>query len=159
MQVRENEMSRGSLRFTGDDISLAAKMVEKLTTTIDVIYYLMDRREEEAFVVMLVSAKDVDLKTLLEKEKRNSDILFEIDKETSLYAIICQGTKIDGGYYFGERLLRTLTLQEAKNIYCVELEVKSTVHNIKYIIFKLIEIYLKTKHDKKEGKLIFKTLH
>ena len=159
MQVRENEMYRDIVRFNGNDISLATKMVDKLTTTIDILYYLMGRREEEAFVVMLVSAQNIDLETLLTKEKRDTDILFEIDKEASLYAIICQGTKIDGGYYFGERVLRTMITGKGEEIYCVELEIKTTTHNIKYVIFKLIEIYLKARQDKNEAELIFRALN
>ena len=159
MKVRENELNRDNIRFDGNDISMAAKMVDKLTTTIDILYYLMGRREEEAFVIMLVSAKNIDLKALLTKEKRDTDILFEIDKKTSLYAIICQGTKIDGGYYFGERVLRTMITEKGEDIYCVELEVKTTAHNIKYVIFKLIEIYIKARQDKNEGELVFRTLH
>ena len=159
MQVRENAMNRDNIRFDGDDISLVVKMIDQVTNTMDIMYYLMERREEEAFVVMLVSAQNIDLKTLLTKEKRNTDILFEIDKEASVYAIICQGTKIDGGYYFGERVLDTMISEKGDDIYCVELEVKSTAHNIKYIIFKLIEMYIKTRQDKKEGELIFRTLH
>ena len=159
MQVRENEMNRDNIRFDGDNISLAATMVDKLTTTIDILYYLMGRREEEAFVIMLVSAQNIDVNTLLLKEKRNTDILFEIDKEESLYVLVCQGTKIDGGYYFGERVLRSMVVENGDDVYCVELEVKTTAHNIKYVVFKLIEMYIKTRQDKNEGELIFKTLH
>ena len=159
MQVRENEMNRDNIRFDGDNISLAATMVDKLTTTIDILYYLMGRREEEAFVIMLVSAQNIDVNTLLLKEKRNTDILFEIDKEESLYVLVCQGTKIDGGYYFGERVLRSMKSENADDIYCVELEVKTTAYDMKYVIFKLIEIYIKARQDKNEGELVFKTLH
>jgi hypothetical protein len=159
MQVRENAMNRDNIRFDGDDITLAVKMIDKLTNTIDIMYYLMGRREEEAFVVMLVSAQNIDLKALLTKEKRDTDILFEIDKEASVYTIICQGTKIDGGYYFGERVLHKMISEKGDDVYCVELEVKTTAHNIKYVVFKLIEMYIKTRQDKNEGELIFKTLH
>jgi len=159
MEVRENEMQRDNLRFDGNDISLAAKMVDKLATTIDIIYYLMDRGEERSFVVMLVSAQNIDVKTLLTKEKRNTDILFEIDEEASLYAIICQDTKIDGGYHFAERVVRNMILDKGEDIYCTELEVRTTAHNIKYVIFKLIETFIKTKQDKKQGEIVFRTLH
>jgi hypothetical protein len=159
MKVRENEMQKENLRFDGNDIALAAKMVDKLTTTIDILYYLMERGEERSFVVMLISGKNVDMKTLLTKEKRNTDILFEIDEEASLYAVICQDTKIDGGYHFAERMLRNMLLNKGEDIYCTELEVRTSTHSIKYVIFKLIETYVKTKRDKKHGEIIFKSLH
>lgn len=159
MEVRENEIQRDHVRFTGNDISLAAMMVDKLSSTIDIMYYLMNSREEQAFVIMLVTARNIDLHTLLIDEKRDTDILFEIDEEASLYAIVCQNTKIDGGYHFADRVLRRMLLNKGEEVYCVELEVRTTTHNIKYIILKLIEIFVKTKQDKKQGEIIFKTLH
>ncbi len=159
MEIRENEMKRDNIRFDGNDISLATAMVDKLTTTVDIMYYLMERGEERAFVIMLVSAENIDVERLLEKEKRNTDILFEIDKKASLYAIVCQDTKIDGGYHFAERVVRNMLLHNSEDIYCAELEVRTTVHNIKHVIFRLIEIYIKAKQDKKVGEIIFRTLH
>jgi hypothetical protein len=159
MQTRENEMQRDDIRFNGDDISLAAKMVDKLTGTIDIMYYLMGRGEARAFVVMIVTAQNIDLKTLLEKEKRNTDILFDIDEAESLYAIICQDTKIDGGYHFAERVVRNMILDKGDDIYCTELEIRTTTHDIKYVVLKLIETFIKSKQDKKQGEIVFRTLH
>ncbi len=159
MEVRENEIQRGNIKFDGNDISLATKLMDKLASTIDIIYYLMDRGEERSFVVMLVSAQSIDVKTLLAKEKRNTDILFEIDEEASLYAIICQDTKIDGGYHFAERVVRNMISHKSEDIYCTELEVRTTAHDIKYVVFKLIETYIKAKQDKKQGEIVFRTLH
>jgi hypothetical protein len=159
MQTRENEMQRDDIRFNGDDISLAAKMVDKLTGTIDIMYYLMGRGEARAFVVMIVTAQNIDLKTLLAKEKRNTDILFDIDEAESLYAIICQDTKIDGGYHFAERVVRNMILDKGDDIYCTELEIRTTTHDIKYVVLKLIETFIKSKQDKKQGEIVFRTLH
>ena len=159
MKVRENEKHNDHVRFERNDISLATKMIDQMANTIDILYYLMDRGEERSFVVMLVSAQNIDLKTLLIKEKRNTDILFDVDEEASLYAIICQDTKIDGGYHFAERMLRSIISNKGEDIYCTELEVRSTSHNIKYVVFKLIETFIKAKQDKKDGEIIFNTLH
>ncbi len=159
MEIRENEMKRDHVRFNGVDISLAATMVDKLATTVDIMYYLMERGEERAFVVMLITAQNIDVQTLLEKEKRDTDILFELDKEASLYTIICQDTKIDGGYHFADRVVRSMMVNKAEDIYCTELEVRTTAHNIKYVVFKLIETFIRTKRDKKQGEIVFKTLH
>ncbi len=159
MEARVNDIQRNHIRFNGNDIALAAKMLDKLTTTIDIMYYLMDHGEERAFVIMLVSAENIDVKALLEKEKRNTDILFEIDDEASLYAVICQDTKIDGGYHFAERVVRNMLLHNSEDIYCAELEVRTTVHDKKYVVFKLIETYIKAKQDEKQGQIVFNTLH
>ena len=158
MQLRENELSKNHIRFTGNDISLAAKMLDKIATTMDIIYYLMGRGEERAFVIMLLSAKCVNLDELLAQEKRNTDILFEIDKEQSIYTIICQDTKVDGGYRFAERIMRKMIQQNAKEIYLTELEVRTTRYDIKYIIFKLIEIFIKIKQENREREIVYTSL-
>ena len=83
MAERENQTRAGSLRFTGDDIVLTSTLMEKLTNAIEIVYYLMDHQDEETFVLLLLKAQNVGLGTLLEAEKRDSDILFEVDKEKS----------------------------------------------------------------------------
>ena len=84
MGARENENRSEGLRFNGKEIQLAVKMLDKLETMIDVIYYLMENENQQAFVLMLLTANDVDLNTLLDKEKRETDILFEIDDRLDL---------------------------------------------------------------------------
>jgi len=159
MEVRENEAKRSNIRFNGNDIALAAKMLDTLSNTIDIVYYLMDRGDERSFVVMLVSAENIDVQALLAEQKRDTDILFEIDEESSVYAVICQDTKIDGGYHFAERLLRHMKSGDAEEVYCTELEVRTTTHNIKYVIFKVLETFIQSKVDGKSGEVIFKSLN
>ena len=159
MEVRENETRRSHIRFNGNDISLAAKMLDTISNTIDILYYLMDRGDERSFVIMLVSAKSIDLKALLEQEKRDTDILFEIVDAIPVYAVICQDTKIDGGYHFAERVLRHMKEGEAEDIYCTELEVRSTTHHIKYVIFKVLETFIQSKVEGRSGEVTFKSLN
>lgn len=159
MIKRENEKIRGNIRFNGNDIVLAANMLDALSTTVEIVYYLMSRGEERSFVLMLITAEGVDVGSTLEAQKRDTDILFEIDKEQSVYAVICQDTKIDGGYHFGERVMRHMKEEKAIDPYCIELEVRTTTHDIKYIIFKVIEELIRAKQEKRSGEIIFKTLN
>ena len=159
MDKRDDVTRRGHIRFNGNDITLATKMVEKLSGTMDIVYYLMNRGDERSFVMILVSANNIDAGALLEKEKRDTDILFEIDKEDSLYVLICQDTKIDGGYHFAERILRSMKEDNAEDVYCTDLEIRTTNHDIKSVIFKLIETYMKSKLDGKANEIVFKSLN
>ncbi len=158
MITRENE-KQGHIRFDGNDIALAAAMLERLSTTIEIVYYLMSRGEERSFVLMLVTAQNADIAALMDAEKRNTDILFEIDKERAIYAVICQDTKIDGGYHFGERVMSHLQKIGAVEPYCVELEVRTTTYDIKYLIFKVIEEMLRAQKEERCGEIVFRTLH
>ena len=159
MEVRVNEMGRDHIRFDGNDISLAATMVDELSTTIEIMYYLMERGEERAFVIMLVSAENIDVKELMTQQKRDTDILFEIDEASSLYAVVCQDTKIDGGYHFAERVFSHMKSGDAAEVYCTELEVRTTTHDIKYVIFKVLETFIQSKVDGRSGEVVFKSLN
>ena len=105
----------------------------------------MEHENEQSFVLMLMTAKDIDLHALLNKEKRDTDILFEIDKEESLYVMLCQDTKVDGGYRFAERVIRNILLDNGTDIYCTELEIKATHYSPKQVILKLLETFIKSK--------------
>jgi recombinational DNA repair protein RecR len=159
MDIRENENRSTNLRFNGKEIQLAVKLLDELHSTIDIIYYLMEQEKEQAFVLMLLTAKDIDLNKLLSKEKRETDILFEIDKEEAIYVMLCQDTKVDGGYHFAERVIRNIKLDEGKDIYCTELEVRATHYSVKHVILKLLETFVKSKQLKQSDEIVFKSLN
>ena len=159
MGDRDNQTRKGKLRFTGDDIVLTVALMEKLKNAIDIVYYLMDHKDENTFVLLLMSAQNIELEALLDKEKRDSDILFDIDEEKSIYAMLCQDTKVDGGYRFAERIIRNITSHDGTDIYCAELEVRSTNYKLRDVMLKLVETFIKTQKEGKSGEIIYKSLN
>jgi hypothetical protein len=134
-------------------------MIDKMSTTIDLLYYLIERGEEKSFVIMLISADNVDLENVINDQKRDTDILFNIADGKSLFALICQDTKVDGAYMFAQRLVQKVQMKGASNIYCTELEVRSAKLDIKYIIFRSIESYVDAVQNKKDNEIVFKTIN
>jgi len=159
MGARENDNRSENLKFNGKEIELAVKMLDKLETMIDIMYYLMENENQQAFVLMLLTANDMDLSMLLEKEKRETDILLEIDKEESLYVMLCQDTKVDGGYRFAERLINNIELDKGTDIYCTEVEVRATHYTPKQVILKLLETFAKSKVSNKSNEIVFRSLN
>ena len=159
MSTRVNEVRKNSLKFNTDEIILAVDMIEKLEKTIDVVYYLMEHEGVESFVLMLLSAKNIELNSLLEYEKRDTDILFEIDKEEGIYVMLCQDTKVDGGYHFAERIIKNIISKKGTEIFCAEIEVRSTRYQVKNVIFKLIETFMKAKSENKSNQIVYKSLN
>ncbi|WP_295420602.1 hypothetical protein [Sulfurovum sp.] len=158
MGIEERRKRKKNLRFDEKGIKLALAILDKLEKPLELLYYLMKRERDRTFVIMLLSADEMELENLIKAEKRDSDLLFEIDKENNLYALICQETKIDGGYRFAERFHRALEHKKIKNSYSVEIEVGSPRHEIKEVIFKLIETYMKAVNDEREGEIIYHSL-
>ena len=159
MGIRENEARKQGLKFNAKEIVLAVKMIEKLEKTIEFIYHLMEHEGVEAFVLILITAENIDMATFLDHEKRDTDILFEIDKEEQIYVMLCQDTKVDGGYHFAERIIRNILSQKGTNVYCSEVEVRSTRNQVKNVIFKLLEVFMKTKLEKKINEIVYKSLN
>jgi len=133
-------------------------LLEKLGHSMEVLYYLMENNREKSFVAALISADDIDLETLITRQKRATDILFEINKEKNLYALLCQGTEVDGGYYFVKRLIETIQKEGGKNVYCSEIDVQNTAHPIQEIVFRLLNMYNRVKTEKADGKISFYSL-
>lgn len=95
-----------------------------------------------------------DMDELLKGQKRDTDLVFPIhgiEGSNTLFALICQETKVDGGCRFAERILRTLVSKDAKNIYCIEIEVRSIRYDKREVIFKVIESYISTKKSGNSG--------
>lgn len=159
MNTRENEVRRKSLRFKAEEILLAVNMIKKLEKTIEVIYYLMEHEDVESFVLLLITAKNVEMVPILEYAKRDTDILFEVDKDEALYVMLCQDTKVDGGYHFAERIIKNIVSKEGTDIFCSEVEVRSTRYQVKNIIFKLIETFMKAKAENKTNEIVYKSIN
>jgi len=159
MNEKIKKSRRPNLRFNESEIKLSLSVMEQMEKPIELMYYLMEREHEKPFVIILISAKEIDLAYLLKKEKRDTDLLFDIDAEKNLFALICQETRVDGGYRFAERLLRSITLENAHTIYCTEMEVRSTKYAIKEVVFKSIESYITACKEKKESEIVFRSLH
>ncbi len=133
-------------------------LLDKLEQGIGILYYLMENGKGKAFVTALISADNIDLMAHIRHQKRSTDLLFEIDRDQHLYALLCQGTGVDGGYYFIKRLVKTIRERGGKNIYCSEVDVQNTRHPIQEIIFRLLNMYHRAKAEKADGEISFHSL-
>ena len=148
-----------NLRYTEKEITLATNMIKELEDTLDLMFYLMNRSTENNFVLMIITAENVDLKAIVEKEKRNTDIVYDVNKEECVCAVICQETKVDGGYRFAERIIKNIRLNNGEDIYCSEIEVKTTKYSSKDIIFSVVDGFVKARQEEKSGEIVFKSVY
>jgi len=153
-----NRVKRPKLRLNEDAIVLSLSILKKMEKPIELMYYLMEHEDEQTFVIMFISAKNVKLKKLLKKEKRDTDLLLTINKEDNLYALICQETKVDGAYNFSKRLMDSIHAKKGSEVYCTETEIRSTHYRVNEIIFKSVESYVSAKKDKRMNEIIFRSL-
>jgi hypothetical protein len=150
--------NKNDLSFPEDEIKLAQRMMDKLRSTLEFLYYLMDRKEELSFTMILFSSDDLKLENLIEKWKRQTDILYEVDKQNNIYVILCQSTDMDGGEQFAEILMSNVRLHGGKSSYCVEAEINTTMYTIQEIIFTMVEKYIDIRREKEFNKVFFTRL-
>ncbi|MCF6244668.1 MAG: hypothetical protein L3J43_06490 [Sulfurovum sp.] len=151
--VEINRRKSDSIAFHEDEVKLAKNAMDKLRTTIEFFYYLMDYREKDSFTMIMISAEDLLLRVPLKKWKRQSDVLIEIDRELNVYVLISQSTDSDGGKRFAEILLSNIDMNGGEGTYCVETDITSTEHSIQEVIFKIVEKYISIKQEKKSDKV------
>ena len=143
------------LSFHEDEIKLAKIMMDQVRSTLEFLYYLMDHRKNLFVTIILLSADNVKLESLLQKSKRQTDILLEIDKANNLYMLLCQSTDHDGGEQFGEILMSNVRMHGGSTSYCVETEVKTTSYTIQEVVFTMVEKYIDIKRYKEFDKVFF----
>ncbi|MCF6244640.1 MAG: hypothetical protein L3J43_06350 [Sulfurovum sp.] len=158
MSEEVEKVRRPKLKFNESEIKFALSVMDKMKNPVELMYYLLDRENENPFVLIFISSKNVDLGEILKQEKRDTDVLFKINTDKNLYAIICQETKVDGAYRFAERLLRTVLTKGGNPIYCTELEVTSSKYSVKDILFKAIEMYITAVKENNENEITFRSL-
>jgi len=152
----ENEKrNNNDLSFPEEEVKLAKTMMDELGTTMEFFHYLMNHREKSSLTIILLSADDLNLDNLLPKWKRQTDILFELDKVNNVYVIICQSTDRDGGKQFAEILMSNIHMHGDCDTYCVVSESKTTTYPIQEVIFKMVEKYIGIKEDKKANRVFF----
>ncbi len=153
----EKRRTNSDLAFPEDEVKLAKTMMAELKTTMEFFHYLMNHRGESSLSMILLSSDDVKLDHLLPKWKRQSDVLFELDKANNVYVIICQSTDSHGGKQFAEILMSNIRLYGDSDTYCVVSEPGTMRSSIQEVIFEMVEKYILIKEDKKANQVFFIT--
>ena len=151
----EKRRTSSGLTYPEDEVKLAKTMMDELKTTMEFFHYLMNHRGKSSLTMILLSSDDVKLDHLLPKWKRQSDVLFELDKENNVYVIICQSTDSHGGKLFAEILMANVRLYGDSDTYCVVSEPETMRSSIQEVIFEMVEKYLLIKEAKKANKVFF----
>lgn len=159
MIVRQNEKNSNYIRFNEKEIFLAEKMLKEMSVTLDVMRYLMRRGDERAYVLTFVETDCSDAEETIKRNKRETDLCYRIDRESGIYVIVCQDTRVDGGYHFATRILELLERAGGKRTYIVEMEVGSTEYTKEDILFRVLEMYIRAKKEGEVGKISYKSLH
>jgi len=147
------------IAFWEFEIALARKMLDTLRTTMEFLYYLMDHRSKSPFSMILITSDKLQPFHELQKMKRGTDLLFELDKEHGTYVFICQATDQEGGEQYAEILLSGIrTHRGVDDSYCVLTTFHSTQYSIQDAIFRMVETYIHARKIGRSGEVIINDL-
>ena len=155
--MRRKNDGRASL-YNADELMLGINLYEKTESIIEVLYHLMKYGRLKSFSVILTHSPMDNFGDFLEKEKRDTDILIEVDAGKNVYALLCQETQVDGGYYFVRRLTQAPQKFEKNKIIATVTALESIRYDIKDVIFIILDSYLKLLEGDGKHDIVYRTL-
>ena len=135
----------------------AAMFYESTKSVLDVLFCNYCAEKIAPFSVVFLEAESENIEELLKEEKRFSDILIRIDACYNRYVLVCLDTKVQGGFFFAQRLMRRLKTVFAKSIYMVVTDIRSCEFKPAQIACALTDAMAKAKTEKREGEVVVYT--
>ena len=140
---KEQKRKNKSDGYNEKTVKNLSYFLHKLRDPIDVMYYLMGKGQINNFALILISFKDPKIVDVVQHQKRETDIVIEYDVKKNMLAILCQDTKVDGGYYFVKRTIEAINKEYNENIYCSVVAVHKANHSIVDIGVRALSLFNK----------------
>ena len=150
--------SDGKTVYDEEVFKMAIKLYESCEIPLEILYHLMKSKKLQSFSAIIVQSKYPDFGSFLERNKRKTDFLFRIDERQNAFAMLCQETRVDGGFYFIKRLNEVLESETGKgDIVAAIVAMESTNYTIHDLMFFMLDTYLKVLDDE-EKNVIYRTI-
>ncbi len=144
--------------YDEETLRMGIRLYENCEIPLEIVYNLLKTKRLKSFSAVIVECGIEGFGEFLREQKRKTDFLVPIDESRNTYALICQETQVDGGYYFIKRLNDQLEKgDECESISAAIVGVESTRYPIRDLIFLVLDTYLKTLTDP-ENSISFRTV-
>jgi len=153
--ARKNERD---IIYDEEVFKMGIRLYECLEIPLDIIYHLLRNNKIQSFSAMIIQSDFEEFGTFLKETKRKTDYLFPIDEKKSVYAMLCQETQVDGGFYFIKRLDKLLKdSRKEHEIRAAIVGVESTHYSVRDLLFFVLDTYIKVLNDE-ENTVSFRTI-
>jgi len=141
-------------------LKIGIKLYEKGELPLELLYHLLSSRRLHSFSIIVIQTIMEDFGTFLKKHKRKTDLLFKLNMEKGVYALFCQETQVDGGYYFLRRLMGMIEKEEkTSDIRACIIGVESIRYPIHDLLFIVLDGFVKVREaESDEEKVYYKTV-
>jgi hypothetical protein len=136
---------------------IAVVLYKKSEVIVEILYHLMMKKRIDSFSAIIVSSNMDNFEQFLKKQKRKTDLMFELDPVNNIYGMFCQETQVDGGFYFMRRLQQHKKIGKDK-IFASIVGVESTSYPYKDLLFVILDTYIKLLNSETGDTVLFKTV-
>jgi hypothetical protein len=146
------------LEYDDRAMKLGVRFYRESEIPLDLLYHLMKSKRLQTFSAVMVRSDMEAFGEFLQQEKRKTDLLYPIIPEENIYALFCQETQVDGGYYFIQRLAKLIEERGADDIHAAIVGVESTKYPVKDLMFIILDTFIRaTALDTREN-IIYRTV-
>jgi len=106
------------------------------------LYHLMKGKRLHSFSAIMLHSTMEGFGSFLKNHKRKTDLLYDVDPEEGVYALFCQETQVDGGYYFMQRLMGLMEEENGPGLQAAIVGVESTIYPVQDLIFIVLDDFV-----------------
>ncbi|WP_457602819.1 hypothetical protein [Nitratifractor sp.] len=138
-------------------IKMLVRLCKICTDPFDLFYHMLKTARLQSFSVILLQSDMENFADFLKKNKRKTDVLYEVEGEDDLYVLLCQETQVDGGFYFMKRLAQIIEEAKMPLFRAAIIGVENTRYEIEELLFFIVDTYLKLDEDL-EKQFVFRSV-
>jgi hypothetical protein len=155
MKARKND--NRILEYDDRAMLLGVELYQRSEVLLELLYHLMKSKKLHSFSAILIRSEMEDFGEFLRKHKRKTDLLYEIRAEEGIFALFCQETQVDGGYYFIRRLTGLMEPATVEELRAAIIGVERTSYPVKSLIFIMLDNFIKAESPEGE-RILFRTV-
>jgi len=155
MKARKSD--NRTLEYDDRSMRLGVELYRQSEILMELLYHLMKSKRLHSFSAILVQSRAEGFAEFLRKHKRRTDLLYEIEGCEGVYALFCQETQVDGGFYFIRRLTGLMDPETVEELRVGIVGVESTNYPLKDLIFIMLDTFIKAESPEGE-KIVFRTV-
>jgi len=154
--ARKNENRK--LEYDDKAMKLGIRFYKESEIPLDLLYHLMKSKRLNTFSAIMLRSNMKNFGEFLEREKRKTDLFYELESRENIYVLFCQETQVDGGFYFIKRLKKLIDTEGGDDIHAAIIGVESTKYPVKDLMFIILDTYIRATSLETEENIIYRTV-
>jgi len=147
------------VRYDEWAMKLGVEFYRHSEVPVRLLYHLMKGKRLHSFSAIMLRSPMEGFGEFLRTHKRKTDLLYEVAPEEGVYALFCQETQVDGGYYFMQRLMGLMEQENNPDFHAAIVGVESTIYPVQDLIFIVLDDFVELITEEEPLELItFRTV-